>query len=53
MVAFLICERCGSVGEIAASPMAQGLNAAARATGFAPRMSVVEIAGICTYCQRG
>jgi Fur family zinc uptake transcriptional regulator len=53
MVAFLICERCGSVGEIAASPMAQSLNAAARATGFSPRMSVVEIAGICTYCQRG
>jgi len=36
MVAFLICERCGSVGEIPASPVAQGLNDAARATGFTP-----------------
>src|SRR5882724_9424613 len=51
MVAFLICERCGSVGEIPAAPVAQGLNAAARATGFAPKMSVVEITGICAHCQ--
>ena len=43
MVAFLICERC--------VPVAQGLNAAARATGFAPKMSVVEITGICAHCQ--
>ena len=52
MVAFLICERCGSVGEIPASPVAQGLNDAARATGFAPRLSVVEITGICAHCRR-
>src|SRR5579863_10669243 len=29
MLAFLICEHCGSVGEIAAVPVAQGLHAAA------------------------
>ena len=52
MVAFLICERCGSVGEIPAAPVAQSLNAAARATGFAPKLSVVEITGVCTHCQR-
>jgi Fur family transcriptional regulator, zinc uptake regulator len=51
MVAFLICERCGLVGEIPAAPMAQSLNAAARATGFSPKMSVVEIAGLCAHCQ--
>ena len=51
MVAFLICERCGSVGEIPAVPVAQSLNAAARASGFAPKMSVVEITGICAHCQ--
>src|SRR6476646_2475220 len=34
MVAFLICDACGSVGEIPAIPAAQGLNTAARATGF-------------------
>ena len=51
MVAFLICERCGSVGEIPAAPVAQSLNAAARSTGFAPRLSVVEITGTCAHCQ--
>ena len=52
MVAFLICERCGSVGEIPAAPVAQSLNAAARATGFAPKLSVVEITGTCAHCQK-
>src|SRR5437868_6549433 len=51
MVAFLICERCGSVGEIPALPVAQSLNSAARATGFAPKLSVVEITGTCAHCQ--
>lgn len=51
MVAFLICDRCGSVGEIPAVPVAQSLNAAARDTGFAPKMSVVEITGTCSHCQ--
>src|SRR5881394_3731631 len=48
-VAFLICDRCGSVGEIPA-PAAQTLNDAARATGFAPKLSVVEITGTCAHC---
>jgi Fur family transcriptional regulator, zinc uptake regulator len=52
MVAFLICEVCGSVGEIPAQPAAQGLNTAARASGFTPKMSVVEITGTCAHCQK-
>src|ERR1700739_1406044 len=52
MVAFLICELCGSVGEIPAAPVARSVNAAARASGFAPKMSVVEIAGTCAHCQK-
>ncbi len=52
MVAFLICDACGSVGEIPAIPAAQGLNTAARATGFAPKMSVVEITGTCAHCRK-
>jgi len=52
MVAFLICDDCGSVGEIPAAPVAQSLNAAARASGFAPKLSVVEIAGVCAHCQK-
>jgi len=53
MVAFLICDRCGAVGEIPVAPVARSLNAAARASGFAPRLSVLEIAGLCAHCQKG
>jgi Fur family transcriptional regulator, zinc uptake regulator len=52
LVAFLICEHCGSVGEIPAAPFAQSLNAAAQASGFVPKLSVVEIAGTCAHCQK-
>src|SRR6476661_1022258 len=52
MVAFFICEVCGSVGEIPAAVVAQSLNAAARTTGFAPKLSVVEIAGTCAHCLK-
>lgn len=52
VVAFLICETCGSVGEIPAAPLAQSFNEAARGTGFAPKLSVVEITGTCAHCQR-
>ena len=52
MIAFLICEHCGSVGEIPAAPVAQSLNAAVRATGFTPTLSVVEITGMCAHCQK-
>src|SRR5215831_1865872 len=38
MVAFLICDRCGSVAEIPAAPVAQSLKAAARASGFTPKL---------------
>src|SRR3954447_15553086 len=51
-VAFLICERCGSVGEISALPLAQSLHVSARATGFAPKLSVVEITGTCAHCGK-
>jgi len=52
LVAFLICERCGSVGEIPAAAVAQSLSAAARASGFVPKLSVVEITGTCAHCQK-
>ena len=51
MVAFLICDRCGAVCEVPTAPVAQSLNAAARASGFVPKMSVVEITGTCAHCQ--
>ena len=52
MVAFLICERCGSVGEFPGARVAQSLSDAARTTGFAPKLSVVEITGTCAHCQQ-
>jgi Fur family transcriptional regulator, zinc uptake regulator len=52
LVAFLICDRCGSVGEIPAAPIANDLAAAARASGFAPKLAVVEITGTCAHCQQ-
>ena len=51
MVAFLICDRCGSVGEVPATRVAQSLNDAARTTGFVPKLSVVEITGTCAHCH--
>ena len=51
-VAFLICERCGLVGEIPSASFAKDLNAAARSSGFAPKLSVVEITGVCAHCQK-
>jgi len=51
-VAFLICERCSAVGEIAAAALAQPLIDRARADGFAPKLTVVEIAGTCSHCAR-
>lgn len=51
MVAFLICDRCGSVGEVPAAPVAKSLNEAARTMGFVPKLSVVEITGTCAHCQ--
>jgi len=51
MVAFLICDRCGAVGEVPATKVAQSLNDAALTTGFVPKLSVVEITGTCAHCQ--
>jgi Fur family zinc uptake transcriptional regulator len=51
MVAFLICEQCGSVGEIPAARVAGSINDATRAIGFSPKLSVVEITGTCEHCR--
>src|SRR2546421_9133432 len=41
LVAFLICDHCGAVGEVPAAPIADSLTAAASDSGFSPRLSVV------------
>ena len=51
-VAFLICDRCGAVGEVAASSATQALIDGARATGFSPKMTVVEMTGTCANCGK-
>lgn len=51
VVAFLICEICGSAGEIPSTSLTQSFNEAARSTGFVPKLSVVEITGTCAHCQ--
>jgi len=51
LVAFLICDRCGAVGEAPASAVGESLAAAAKKAGFRPKMSVIEITGTCSHCR--
>jgi len=51
LVVFLICERCGAVGEAPGGAVAQALKTSSRMAGFAPKSPVIEIAGICSYCR--
>ncbi len=51
MVVFLICEKCGAVGEAPAATVAQALKASARAAGFVPKTTVIEIGGLCAHCR--
>ena len=52
LVVFLICERCGDVGEAAPAAVAESLRSAARAAGFTPKAPVIEISGICANCRQ-
>lgn len=50
-VVFLICERCGAVGEAASAAVADTIKSASRAAGFVPKTPVIEISGICAHCK--
>jgi Fur family zinc uptake transcriptional regulator len=50
-VVFLICEKCGTVGEAASAAVADTIKSASRAAGFSPRTPVIEISGICAHCK--
>jgi len=52
LVVFLLCERCGAVGEAASASVADQLKAAARAAGFTPKTPVIEITGVCSHCRQ-
>jgi Fur family transcriptional regulator, zinc uptake regulator len=52
LVVFLICERCGAVGEApGAAALAEALKASSRTAGFSPKSPLIEIAGICSHCR--
>ncbi len=50
-VVFLICEKCGTVGEAASAAVADTIRNASRAAGFSPKTPVIEISGICAHCK--
>jgi Fur family zinc uptake transcriptional regulator len=50
-VVFLICEKCGAVGEAASAAVADTIKSASRAAGFSPKTPVIEISGICAHCK--
>jgi Fur family transcriptional regulator, zinc uptake regulator len=51
LVVFLICERCGAVGEAPATAVAEALLVAAAQAAFVPKAPVIEMTGICAHCQ--
>jgi Fur family transcriptional regulator, zinc uptake regulator len=51
LVIFLICERCGAVGEAPGGGAAEALKASSRAAGFSPKSPLIEVAGICAHCR--
>jgi Fur family zinc uptake transcriptional regulator len=53
LVVFLLCDRCGSVGEAPAGAVGDALKLATRSAGFSPKAPVIEIAGICAHCRSG
>ena len=53
LVVFLICERCGAVGEASSVDVTATLTSAARAVGFTPKSPVIELTGVCTHCGAG
>ncbi len=51
LVVFLICDHCGQVGEAPSAVVADELKSAARAAGFTPKTTVIEIGGVCANCR--
>jgi Fur family zinc uptake transcriptional regulator len=52
IVAFLVCDTCGAVGEASTAAIGQLVAGVARKAGFKPAMSVIEITGTCANCRR-
>ena len=52
LVVFLLCDKCGEVGEASSAAVADQLKAAARTAGFTPKAPVIEITGVCAHCRQ-
>jgi Fur family zinc uptake transcriptional regulator len=52
LVAFLICDVCGTVGEAPTASIAPLLATTAKKARFRPTKSVIEITGICSHCRQ-
>lgn len=49
--AFLICEACGDVNEIASPDVADTVTRVLREQGYQPRSRILEITGRCSHCR--
>ncbi|WP_237214894.1 Fur family transcriptional regulator [Falsiroseomonas oryziterrae] len=47
---FLICSKCGATAEVCDDRVAAAVAEAARAAGFAPSRTTVEVEGLCAAC---
>jgi Fur family zinc uptake transcriptional regulator len=50
-IAFMICEKCGQVNEIADRALAKQLKKLAGEAGFALKKTTIELRGLCRACQ--
>ena len=49
---FLICDHCESAQEFCDADLRRSIPDKARALGFEPRSSIVEVYGTCSACQK-
>jgi Fur family zinc uptake transcriptional regulator len=49
---FLICERCGAIGELRDEAVESAVAEAAQSAGFAVITQLIEVAGLCAHCSR-
>ncbi len=52
VVPMLICKVCESAQELEDESLAHGLSALAKANGFSPTASYLEVLGTCRHCSR-
>lgn len=50
---FLICKRCGTIGELTDESVDRAIAGAASDVGFSVSAPVVEVAGLCINCRHG